>query len=492
MLVVVSWSPMSSRLEIELTSTRPDGTWTWRKAGAKLPKGELPGTILPAGAAVGDVLKAEADIMVDGVDILSVAAPGRARVDRHQKLEIVGTSRNEELVITTLAPKGRGDRDRGDRGSRGDRGPRGDRDDRGPRNDRGPRSDRGPRGDGDRPSANRGPRSDRPRGTRPPEEVKPRAKRLRPGRTHRNAVLESINAEHRPIAEQVLRGGVPAVRQAVEKQNELNISQGMPPIHGEELVAIAEKLLPKLRSAEWRDKADNALTILEELDLRDLRSVVVAADAGARDDDSRAIAQQLRDALTRRVEEEHNAWLAELTQTLNEGRIVRALRLSSRPPKAGSPLPAEVSAKLVAQTTENLTAETTQDRWATVLDALVFSPVRTAVTPPSIPAEPNDALKAAVSKAASRLPQIAAMFGIEPSAAPARPKRSSGSGAGSSKKPAAKAKKEPKAPVTETEAPEPTEATEATEAPVAETEAPTPETEAPETEAPAAEAESEA
>ena len=30
---------MSRRLEIELTSTREDGTWTWRAAGAKVPKG---------------------------------------------------------------------------------------------------------------------------------------------------------------------------------------------------------------------------------------------------------------------------------------------------------------------------------------------------------------------------------------------------------------------------------------------------------------------
>ncbi|HNI34074.1 MAG TPA: hypothetical protein PLV93_01680 [Microthrixaceae bacterium] len=401
---------MSSRLEIELTSARPDGVWTWRKAGAKLPKGEVEGSKLPGGVKVGDVLRADVDVLIDGVDILSVLPPKEARKERFESLEVVGTRKDEPLVTQTLAPKGRGSRDR-------DRGPRreGDRD-RGPRG--GGDRDRGPRREGDR---DRGPRregGDRPR--RPAPEPKPRAKRLRPGRSHRNAVLDSLAPEQRPIAEQVLRGGVPAVRQAVDKQNELNKQQGLPEIHGDELVALAEGLLPKLRSAEWRDKADNALSILDELDLRDLRSVVVAADTGARDDETRSIAQQLRDGLTRRVEEEHTSWLAELTETLAEGRIVRALRLSSRPPKAGAPIPAEVTTKLTVVTLENLTLETSHDRWAMVIDALAFSPVRTAVTPEAVPTEPSDALKAAVAKVASRVPHIAALFGIDVSAAPKR------------------------------------------------------------------------
>jgi hypothetical protein len=51
-----------------------------------------------------------------------------------------------------------------------------------------------------------------------------------------------------------------------------------------------------------------------------------------------------------------------------------------------------------------------------VLDALAFSPVRTKVTPIGIPAEPTPELVAAVKKVAARLPQIAALFGIEATA----------------------------------------------------------------------------
>ena len=47
---------MSRRIEIELTSARSDGTWTWRAAGAREPKGVLEGSLLPSGAKTGDVL----------------------------------------------------------------------------------------------------------------------------------------------------------------------------------------------------------------------------------------------------------------------------------------------------------------------------------------------------------------------------------------------------------------------------------------------------
>ncbi|MEZ5322663.1 MAG: hypothetical protein R2698_11445 [Microthrixaceae bacterium] len=74
---------------------------------------------------------------------------------------------------------------------------------------------------------------------------------------------------------------MPAVRQAVDRQNELNREKGLPEIGGDELVALAERLLPRLRSAEWRDRADSALSLLDEVDLRDLRSVVGAAETAA-------------------------------------------------------------------------------------------------------------------------------------------------------------------------------------------------------------------
>ncbi len=132
---------------------------------------------------------------------------------------------------------------------------------------------------------------------RPPLEAKPKPKRLRPGRAHRQAVLSELPEEHKPIAEQVLRGGIPAVRQAIDKQNEENRAAGQPEINAAPLIAIAEDLSPRLRSAEWQDRAEAALADIDELDLRDLRSVVVAADGAAKDEASRAQADELRAAL---------------------------------------------------------------------------------------------------------------------------------------------------------------------------------------------------
>ena len=152
-----------------------------------------------------------------------------------------------------------------------------------------------------------------------------------------------------------------------------DLQAGQPQINAAPLVAIAEDLLPRLRAAEWHDRAEAALADIDELDLRDLRSVVVAADVSAKETETRALADQLRDALTRRVEAEHREWLGEIDTLLRDGRVVRALRLSSRPPKAGMPFPPELSARLTEAASAALTSDTGSERFATVVDALSYS-----------------------------------------------------------------------------------------------------------------------
>jgi hypothetical protein len=427
---------MSRRIEIELTSSREDGTWTWRAAGAKQPKGEMDGAMLPAGAKVGDVLRADTENYLEGITVTAILSAGRTR-NEPERLEIVGTRRNDEqLVTSTLVERrgGRGGRDGRDRGDRPDRGDRGERG-RGPRTDRGPRPDR-PDGDRGRPSRPRseGQGKDRPRRERaerperPAAPPAPKPARLRPGRAHRNAVLADLPEEQKPIAEQILRGGIPGVRQALEKQNAAARAEGLPEVKADALLGLAERLLPRLRAAEWRDKADAALAGVSEIDLRDLRTVVVAADTAARDEDSRELAQQLRDALAARVDGEHAAWLAELRELMRDSRTVRALRLSSRPPKAGAPLPADISEQLAAAASAGLSADITQDRWATLVDAVAFSPVRLTVVPAGRPTEASDELTATIARIGTRVPQIAELFGITPT--PATPPRRGAPGRG--------------------------------------------------------------
>ena len=389
---------MGRRIEVELTSTREDGSWTWRAAGAKQPKGELSGDLLYTGAKVGDVVKVEADFHIDGIEVVEVFAP-KAKKERSDLLELKSRPlRDDELVTTQRVARGRGGNNRGRRGDR-------------PNRDSRDRRDRRDRGRDSAPS------------TRPDRPQRPKPKRLRPKREHRDALLASVPEEHRPIVEQVVRDGMPGVRAAIEKQNAEAKAADKPAIESAPVLAIAEKHLTPARLAEWRDRADAALTDIEELDLRDLRSVVVVGNDIARDDESRAISEQLKTALDSRMERDHDQWLSDLRIAVTDGRVVRALRLSSRPVKAGAPLPTELAGELSRQAALALAADVEPSRWAVVLDALAFSPVRSAVTPAGIPAEPGDELIDEVKRLSDRVPAIAALFGIDPTAVPKRMKR---------------------------------------------------------------------
>jgi hypothetical protein len=266
---------MSRRIEIELTSAREDGSWTWRAAGAREPKGTVDGGVLPEGAGVGQVLRVEVEGHLDGIEVVNVLPPKSPRSEP-QRLELKPSSGTDQpLVTSTLAPKRSGERGR----RQGDR----------RREDRG--SGRGDNRSRDRRDG-RHERSSRP--APPPVEEKPKPKRLRPGKAHRSSLLDSVPAEQRPIAEQLLAGGIPAVRTAIEKQNAELKAEGKPEVRPDALLRVAEDLRPKASAAVWRDRAEAAVAVVDELDLRDLRSVVNAAGDAGRDDEAKALAIQLR------------------------------------------------------------------------------------------------------------------------------------------------------------------------------------------------------
>jgi hypothetical protein len=421
---------MPRRIDVELTSARPDGTWTWRAAGARQPRGELDGTLLPSGAKVGDVLRAEAEFDIDGITVTSVVAPKAEDKPAFERLEVIGPQREFTPVTSTLVGRG----DRGDRGERGDRrGPRRDRPDRQDRPDRPDRRDRP-----DRPA--RAPRPTEPRADRParaprrerpapppPLPERPKPKRLRPGRAHRDEFLGSLTPDRRLIAEQLLKGGIPAVRSALDEQNAKARAEGQPEVPTENILQVAEDLSPAARIADWLDKADAAVADVEEISLGDLRAVVSSAGDVAREERTKEIAAQLREALDRRTVAEHEQWIGDVRLSLEHGRVVRALRLASRAPEGNQTLPDEVLASLATAAGAAMTSEIAPDRFATLLDAVAYSPVRRDVEPAGIPAEPGEALLTAVRKHAGRSPTIAKLFGVEPpppkSARPSRPER---------------------------------------------------------------------
>ncbi|MCY3860883.1 MAG: hypothetical protein OXG67_02800 [bacterium] len=447
---------MSRRIDIELTSQRPDGSWTWRAAGAREPKGELAGDLIAFSATVGDELTVEAEFHMDGIEIIE-AFESKKKRPMPETLEILGSGRDQPLVTTQLVSSRKGrDRDRpqGDRRGRQDRHSRGDRKERYPQESRS-------------------------------QDDRPKAKRLRPGRTHRQALIEGLPEDQQPVAERMVREGVSSVEQSLRDQRkkardaakakkeadekvaneaaELTTQQtaqeaaetaeetveetvdteaaaptieepaeakspaeSPKPEPADDFLSVAGKLLSRMRAAEWRDRADAALAGIHDIDLRDLRSVVVAAEAGAADEEAKAMAEDLRTKLTERVDREHAEWLAEVAATLADGRMVRALRLSSRPPKAGVPLPQDMVTRLTEAASAALTSDTPTKRWTTVLGAVAFSPVRRTVQPQGIPEKPDKELVDEVTKLSERVPHIAALFGVEPTPPPKRGRRGAG------------------------------------------------------------------
>ena len=402
---------MSRRIEIELTSKREDGTWTWRAAGAQQPKGVVEDSVVPAGSQVKDVVRAEVESDLDGTRVLSIAAP-KQKAERSGMLQLLPSEKPFEPVTQQLRKKGGRDGDKR----------------RGPRREGGEGRPRGERRDGDKRREGGEGRSERPRRPffeTPPElPQRPKPKRIKPKRVNVDAVLAELPEAQRAIAEKVLNGGVPAVRAAIEEQNKKAVSEGREKVPAEGLLQIAESLLPRLRVAEWRDRALSAETIIEDVDVRDLRSIVVTADQlVAIDEPTRALVAKMKQALVVRQETEIHHWLEDIEAATKVGRVVRALRLSSQPPKAGVPFPAGLATQLVDATVLGLTVDAPAERWITLLEAAAFSPVHAKVLPPAIPAVVSEDLLKTIVRLGPLMPQLAALFGVavDPKARAPRP-----------------------------------------------------------------------
>ena len=406
---------MSRRIEIELTSARPDGSWTWRAAGAREPKGVLTASILPAGAKPGDVLRAEVEQEIDGISVKAVLPP-KSSSPMPELLEIRGQAPVQGGVSSELRrPLRDGDtRERKPRRD-GDKRPGGDR-----KRPSGPRPTGGERGERPRDAGGeRRPlreRAERPSRREPPPP-KPKPKRLTPGRTHRDAWLASLNDAERRIAEQLMTGGINAVRQSLDAQSRALQAEGKEPVDAAPILTLADDLRGQITAVEWRDFAEAAIADANEIALRDLRGVVAKADTATRDDETRMLAAQLREALDARVAAMKEHWVSELTAAVREGRLVRALKISGQPPEPGSRFPEEVATELAAAAGAALNADTMPDRWGVLAEAVAISSVRRNVVPTAPPKEITDELKATVTKIAGRVPAIATALGLEVPAA---------------------------------------------------------------------------
>jgi hypothetical protein len=225
------------------------------------------------------------------------------------------------------------------------------------------------------------------------------------------------------VAEQLLRGGIPAVRQAIDEQNTRAKAEGRDGVTPEPLLAMAEELLPKMNLASWKDRAVAAQNAGKDTPLRELRSIVAGASTVLLDDEGRTLATALRESLNTRVLALRTAWVERINTALTEGRVLDALRTSARPPEPAARVPAELAVRLAGDAGSAMNATIPESDWLALLDAVVESPVRRTVRPAGLPAEAGEPLLAAARRAAGTVPELARLLGlpIPPPPGPRRP-----------------------------------------------------------------------
>jgi hypothetical protein len=241
--------------------------------------------------------------------------------------------------------------------------------------------------------------------------------------TYRNALLAALRPEQLAIAEQLLRGGLPAVRQAIEEQNRAALAQGRPTVAPETILSIADDLLPLTSLAAWKDRAAAVQQAGPAARLRDLRPVVTAARAVSLDEDARAVLKELQSSLHAKTEELRERWVAKIQSVLERGEVVEALHVVARPPDQSTRCPAALATALAEVAGRALDPELTASAWIAVLDAVIASPIRRSVQPAGIPVA--EEAHAAAVKAAGHVPALAKLLGmrIPPPPPPAAHKR---------------------------------------------------------------------
>ncbi len=463
---------MGRRIDIELTSKRDDGTWTWRAPGAREPRGIVDGGLLPPDATPGTVLRAEAEFELEGILVTSVVGSKTAQHSGREgeRIEILGSTMKQSTVSVSLASPGGKGRGRGpglfdDRPPARRGAPRGDRTDRDQKASTHPRrTDRTVPGDGDRAPSSRssGERGRRPDAGAPPRDARspqsrpstpdrrprvdstrgPRAAGARPGSgerngrpralqastEHRNAALALLRPEQLPVAEQLLKGGIPALRRAIDDQNSRARAEGRAEVAPELLLSMADELLPKMNLAAWKDRAVAARAADRDCPLRELRAVVAAASTVNVDDEGRELLATLRKSLDERVTALRESWLNRISRALDEGRIVEGLHVASRAPEPAMRLPAELAVRLSDVAGSAMRSDLDDQEWLQILEAVVGSPVRRTVKPAGLPSVESEAVLKAARHAAGSVPQLARLLGlpIPPPPGPRRPPRQLG------------------------------------------------------------------
>jgi hypothetical protein len=186
---------------------------------------------------------------------------------------------------------------------------------------------------------------------------------------------------------------------------------------------MAEKLLPVINLATWKDRASVARAAGKDVPLRELRSIVASSSTVNLDEEGAEMATALRTSLTERITALRERWLDRIKSALDSGNVVDAVRASIRPPEPAARLTAELAVRLAEAAGQAMSAETPPAEWQELLAVVVDSPVRRTVKPAGIPVGADEELLAAARKASGYVPELARLIGIPipPPPGPRRP-----------------------------------------------------------------------
>ncbi len=429
---------MARTVEILLTGRRDDGSWTWRVADAREPRGEVIADLVPDGAQPGSRFRAEMETAIDSVELtrlLPIVASAQAS-SRGEPFEILGSRPRPSQDVSTREQPGRshdrahgdtGDSDRHERWGRRTAGSAQDDQRSRRRTAAGAAGSHAARGTSHDASRSRSrdvpgdPASRRAPTTRGSGEGRPVARPI--STVHRDKFLAQLSVEHIPIAEELIRGGIPAVRNRLAEQSAAALRDGRPAIAPEPILSLAEELLPSVNLASWKDRAETARTLGKTCPLHDLRSIVSAASQLQLDEDAAAIAAEFSRLLTDRVAALRRSWEGRIGNLLKKGETLEALRASASPPDRGSRVPADLAIKLATAASEALSPDASEPTWMELLAAVVSSPVHRNVHPAGLPPSPSAAMVSFARRYAGVVPGLAKLLGM---AMPPPPVKSAG------------------------------------------------------------------
>ncbi len=224
------------------------------------------------------------------------------------------------------------------------------------------------------------------------------------------------------MAEQLLRGGIPAVRQAIEEQNTRARADGRPEVTPGPLLAMAEQLLPVINLAIWKDRASVARTAGKDAPFRELRSIVASSSTVTLDDEGTELATALRAALNSGSPPCANAGSnASPPRSTTVGWSTPCAPPSGRPSRRpGSPPSSPSGWPRPPGSPWRPTPP--PENWLALLEVVVESPVRRTVKPAGLPVGADDRCSAA-RKASGYVPELARLMGIPipPPPGPRRP-----------------------------------------------------------------------